>query len=412
MGGVYDEVNTKIVGEDGKAINTNGAPSFGFGIDTAPELAVFNPLNLLEGRWPEVTARSSSMPARRTARTSRSARDPDLDAAAGPGLRGRRDRAVRRRQVTRQRDLRDLRRRDGAEALRPRGRVRRDLGRGQGRHDAGAAHLRHRAAPPGGRTGQDRRRGGAGVSGRDRRDHHVHPLLPARVRRDRALRRLLRDLQHAVDHRRAAHPRVRDPAHARRLSTAGAPLGAARGVRHRPPRLADRPRPRDRAREGSRRAVPIARARAPGRRDRVRAPHRDRLAARRNPDHRARRALPRHPGDPCAADRGRARGRRAPEGPLASLHAVRRDPPDRRRALPARLLDVRRRRRHRAALAFDRRRCAAPLRRRRDDLVEARATPGRRRRPAGAMDRRGGRERSRGATPSGTRVAQPRPPPR
>ena len=53
MGGIYDELNTKIVGEDGKAINTNGAPSFGFGIDTAPEYSVFNPLNLLEGRWPE-----------------------------------------------------------------------------------------------------------------------------------------------------------------------------------------------------------------------------------------------------------------------------------------------------------------------------------------------------------------------
>jgi putative ABC transport system permease protein len=53
MGGIYDELNTKIVGEDGKAINTNGAPSFGFGIDTSPAYAVFNPLNLLEGRWPE-----------------------------------------------------------------------------------------------------------------------------------------------------------------------------------------------------------------------------------------------------------------------------------------------------------------------------------------------------------------------
>ncbi len=53
MGGIYDELNTKIVGEDGKAINTNGAPSFGFGIDTSPEYSVFNPLNLLEGRWPE-----------------------------------------------------------------------------------------------------------------------------------------------------------------------------------------------------------------------------------------------------------------------------------------------------------------------------------------------------------------------
>jgi putative ABC transport system permease protein len=52
MGGIYDEMNTKIVGDDGKAINTQGAPSFGFGIDTSPEYSVFNPLNLLEGRWP------------------------------------------------------------------------------------------------------------------------------------------------------------------------------------------------------------------------------------------------------------------------------------------------------------------------------------------------------------------------
>jgi putative ABC transport system permease protein len=53
MGGIYDETNTKIIGDDGKALNTNGAPSFGFGLDTAPEFSVFNPLNLLEGRWPK-----------------------------------------------------------------------------------------------------------------------------------------------------------------------------------------------------------------------------------------------------------------------------------------------------------------------------------------------------------------------
>ena len=49
---VSDETNTKIIGSDGKAINTQGAPSFGFGIDSSAELARFNPLNLLEGRWP------------------------------------------------------------------------------------------------------------------------------------------------------------------------------------------------------------------------------------------------------------------------------------------------------------------------------------------------------------------------
>jgi len=51
-GGVFDAVNTKIVGDDGKAISNEGAPSLGFGIDTSQELARFNPLNLLEGRWP------------------------------------------------------------------------------------------------------------------------------------------------------------------------------------------------------------------------------------------------------------------------------------------------------------------------------------------------------------------------
>jgi putative ABC transport system permease protein len=54
-GGVADETNTKILTPEGKAINTQGAPSFGFGFDTSPELERFTPLNLLEGRWPETS---------------------------------------------------------------------------------------------------------------------------------------------------------------------------------------------------------------------------------------------------------------------------------------------------------------------------------------------------------------------
>ena len=50
---MFDETNTKIIGSDGKAMNTQGAPSFGFGIETGPEEQRFNPLNLLEGRWAE-----------------------------------------------------------------------------------------------------------------------------------------------------------------------------------------------------------------------------------------------------------------------------------------------------------------------------------------------------------------------
>ena len=75
MGGVYDELNTKIVGEDGKAINTNGAPSFGFGIDTAPEYSPSSTRSTSSrAAGPRATARSWSTPARQTARTSRSAR--------------------------------------------------------------------------------------------------------------------------------------------------------------------------------------------------------------------------------------------------------------------------------------------------------------------------------------------------
>jgi len=51
-GGIYDETSTKILTPEGDAVSTGGAPSFGFGIDTDPEFAQFNPLNLLEGRWP------------------------------------------------------------------------------------------------------------------------------------------------------------------------------------------------------------------------------------------------------------------------------------------------------------------------------------------------------------------------
>jgi putative ABC transport system permease protein len=52
-GSVADDSNTKILGKDGKAVNTNGAPSFGFGLD--PTQAEFNPLKLLEGRWPSTS---------------------------------------------------------------------------------------------------------------------------------------------------------------------------------------------------------------------------------------------------------------------------------------------------------------------------------------------------------------------
>ena len=49
-GSVIDETGTKILKPDGKAIDTGGAPSFGFGID--PSQTAFNPLRLVDGAWP------------------------------------------------------------------------------------------------------------------------------------------------------------------------------------------------------------------------------------------------------------------------------------------------------------------------------------------------------------------------
>jgi putative ABC transport system permease protein len=52
-GSIADQTATKIIGKDGKAINTNGAPSFGIGLD--PSEAQFNPLKLVEGKWPQAS---------------------------------------------------------------------------------------------------------------------------------------------------------------------------------------------------------------------------------------------------------------------------------------------------------------------------------------------------------------------
>ena len=49
-GAVSDQTLTKILTRKGKAVSTNGAPSFGFGID--PSQPQFNPLRLVEGRYP------------------------------------------------------------------------------------------------------------------------------------------------------------------------------------------------------------------------------------------------------------------------------------------------------------------------------------------------------------------------
>ena len=50
--GLVQDDQTKVLLPDGEPIDTGGAPSLAFGIDTAPEYERFNPLSIVEGRWP------------------------------------------------------------------------------------------------------------------------------------------------------------------------------------------------------------------------------------------------------------------------------------------------------------------------------------------------------------------------
>ena len=71
------------------------------------------------------------------------------------------------------------------------------------------------------------------AKGRHRRVHRLPEDGAARLRRRLAVRRRVPDLQHLLDHRRPAHPRVRAAAHARRQPPPDRQLGRARGVRDR-----------------------------------------------------------------------------------------------------------------------------------------------------------------------------------
>ena len=81
--GSVQDMQTKLIKPDGESIDTGGAPSFAFGVETAPELDRFNPLNLVEGAGPAVARRSRST--RRSPRTRSSAPGDRIGVAAlGP----------------------------------------------------------------------------------------------------------------------------------------------------------------------------------------------------------------------------------------------------------------------------------------------------------------------------------------
>ena len=171
--------------------------------------------------------------------------------ARGPGRAAAdlRARPVRRGLDDRRRDARRLRPADRAAALRQGRAARRDRGRGAARRLGPELACDQPVLPP---TTQVRTAQAQARRTPSDTNEFISFLqaLPARVRRDRALRRQLRDRELALDHDRAADARVRDDPDARRLAPAGARLDRDRGARRRRPRLGDRPLPRPRAREG------------------------------------------------------------------------------------------------------------------------------------------------------------------
>ena len=140
--------------------------------------------------------------------------------------------------VARQRDVRGLHAPRRSAALRQGGRARRDSGSRRGRGHAGAARRRDR---PRSCRRAPRFRPGIQEAAEATKDieefTNIHPVLPPGVRFHRALRRRLRHLQHALDHRCPARARVRDAADDRRLEAPDSGLGDPRGARHRPARI-------------------------------------------------------------------------------------------------------------------------------------------------------------------------------
>ena len=187
----------------------------------------FNPLTLVSGTWParrRTRSRSTSTPPRPS--TSRSGRHVSVRPAGrqGAAVQDRRDRQVRERRPrsaarpSRSSTCRPLRScstrwASSTRSTSPRSRA--------STAQALVAQIQ-KVLPPHTqvRTGQEQAQKQSTNETSDAA--LVPPVLPARLRLHRALRRRVRDREHALDHDRPAHARVRDAACRRRDGPAGA----------------------------------------------------------------------------------------------------------------------------------------------------------------------------------------------
>ncbi len=308
--GSVDSDTTQLIGDDGKAVVYGGAPNLGFSI--ADPDSPFNPLTLVEGEWPgpnEVIVDKET------------ASKEDFEVGETIGIQA--EGPVQRLPLSGIMQFSSGLTIGGATLAGFDLPTAQRLMRKQGRLDeiavaskpgvADAELVRQIDADPP-RSTQVQGVGEQVQSDAEETNEFITFLqtLPARVRWHRALRRLLRHRELAVDHDRPADARARHPAHARRLAAPGARLDHPRGARRRRPRLRDRAVPRAPAREGALLALRPRRVHAPEHRARLRDADGDRRAARGNPRHAHREPAACDPRDARAPRRRRARGRDPP----------------------------------------------------------------------------------------------------
>ncbi len=303
----------EIFGRDGKALGSGGAPQFGLGNDAS--LPQFSPLKLKTGQWPEGskqvaldadtaaaqhfkvgnTVTVATLGAKHRYKVTGIATFGGLNSLGGATI------AIWD-MPTAQALLNKRGRFDGISIAAKDGTSPTELIRAV--QPLVPASLEVKSFPA---AGGSRRQG-------HQRHRQGHPLLPAGLRRDRAVRRRIRDLQHPLDHRRPAHARVRHAADARGLAQAGHALGRDRRPRDRAAGLGDRAVRRVRARETADRD----RRRPPGGRDGIRAADGPRLARARHRHHGAGERCARPARDAGPADRGSPRGLDAPPSRFAA----------------------------------------------------------------------------------------------
>ena len=178
-GSVVDQTNTKILTKEGKAVNTGGAPSFGFGIDPAEQR-----VQSAEARRGHVAdrrpARSCSTPRPRTKRATRSAtrsrsrRCSRSRSSRSSGSRStaRSSRSARRRSPSSRSPRRSGSSTARVSSTRSRSRPRTGVTPEAARRPSSRGARPRCTVRTGGRAG--------GQGPRVGRVHQVHPVLPAR----------------------------------------------------------------------------------------------------------------------------------------------------------------------------------------------------------------------------------------